>query len=156
MARDGMIHDIRNSKFETRKSKLEIRNSQKMPLRPSGVEFRFSNFDFPFAGSTIINRQWLLPTLASASVKARGAGGITGTKVTVFFTSSAVRCTFNRSNRKVNFFSRSCPMRARISAGKSQNLRLKGPKAFFRVLYKNCSSVSEALRSSAQSLRSVL
>src|SRR5208337_5196523 len=100
--------------------------------------------------------QCALPTLASASVKADGTGGITGTRVTVFFTNSAVRCTFNRSNRKVNFFSRSCPMRARTSADKSQNLRLKGPKAFFRVLYKNCSSVSEALRSSAQSLRSVL
>ncbi len=43
-----MIADIRNSK-------LEIRNSEKTPLRPIGADFRFSNFDFLLPQSSIGN-----------------------------------------------------------------------------------------------------
>jgi hypothetical protein len=41
-----MTADIRNSK-------LEIRNSEKTPLRHIGAEFRFSNFDFLLHQSAI-------------------------------------------------------------------------------------------------------
>ena len=48
-----------------------------------------------------------LPTLANASLNAAGAAGMTGTCATVFLANSAVRRTFNCSNRNANFRSKS-------------------------------------------------
>jgi hypothetical protein len=56
------IADCRLPIAGIRNSKLEIRNSEKTPLRGTASEFRFSNFDFPLPQSTrrggaISNRQ---------------------------------------------------------------------------------------------------
>ena len=59
------IFDFRLSIADIRNSKLEIRNSEKTPLRPSVAEFRFSIFRSDNRQSTIGNRQFQPRTLAN-------------------------------------------------------------------------------------------
>jgi hypothetical protein len=47
---------------DIRNSKLEIRNSEKTPLRPIGAEFPFSNFAFLLQQSSIGNQQSAMRT----------------------------------------------------------------------------------------------
>ena len=64
-------------------------------------------------------------------------------------------CRRSRADRRGARTSRAGSRRSRLSASgpSDQSARLNGPSAFLRVLYRNCSSVSPGLRSSAQLAR---
>src|SRR5258705_248978 len=73
---------------------------------------------------------------------ARGAACDTSFGLTYRSVDARVPFTRSCSNRNANVFSRSAPIAARTSSGRSQNRRFKGPFAFFRLFLFNCSSGS--------------
>src|SRR6185436_1831523 len=83
---------------------------------------------------------------------ARGAAWESSFGLTYLSVTARVPFTRNCSNRNVNVFSRSAPIRARTSSGRFQNCFLNGPIAFLLLLYRNCSSLSPFFHSSFASV----